>query len=169
MNQLNLKPSLLAGFMAITLSTSVLAFQPGFDDEGPMHNPAITDHESGSRAGPERFFKVLQLLDLSGQQQAAIESIKNANQPTAQSLREHMKNLHEQMPGLLDAEPLNHQAIKNLARQIAEVKADSMILGVTVKQQILAELTDAQKAKLAQMKQVFADKERQPKRPGRAR
>jgi len=77
---------------------------------------------------------------------------KESNKETMQARHAVMKPLRKQMHELLSADNVDEAAVKELSIQIAESKADNLILMASIKKQAIAILTDEQRAKLEEMK-----------------
>ena len=135
--------SLLAG------APAAIAQNSG-DDELDLFEHKMQRHHERKRF---QMMRALSALDLSDEQKANIKSIKESHQATAKANRETARSLRQQIRQALKAEVIDEATVKVLVAQAAELRAEQMIKRETIKKQVLASLTDAQKAKLEKMKQ----------------
>jgi periplasmic protein CpxP/Spy len=107
-------------------------------------------HDMG---GMHRLHRAFQHLDLSGEQKDSLKSLKESNKDTMIAAKSSMKPLKKEMHELLMAEDIDEASVRNLSVQIAEKKADHMIMMASIKKQAIAILTDEQRAELKKMKE----------------
>ncbi|MEM9689015.1 MAG: Spy/CpxP family protein refolding chaperone [Pseudomonadota bacterium] len=92
-------------------------------------------------------------LDLSADQQAAIEDIFAASKPEMQALREQAKSNREAIQAL-DPDSASYDAeLNNIALSNGELATTGTLLAVRVKAAVADVLTDEQKAKLERGKE----------------
>jgi Spy/CpxP family protein refolding chaperone len=133
---------------------------------GADHGSAGKNMQRGQRRmNMKRAMHHLSHLDLSEQQKIDIKAAIKDGMQAAQTKRETIAPLRQQMRDLGKADVIDESAIKALSLEIANVKSDLMILHLAKKRQIGELLTEEQRAKLAEMKadhrkhRRFADEE----------
>lgn len=142
----------LAAVAGMALAAAAFPGQEGHHGPGGPHGPhggSIVEHLSRA-------------LDLTDAQKAQVKQIED-------SLRESTKSLHEQLAksgdggGPLDGfrEGFDEAAVRSAAQARAAVHVELEVAHARAMSQIYALLTDAQKAKLAELRQQF-----QQRRPG---
>ncbi len=102
--------------------------------------------------GWHKMQRALAHLDLTDEQQQAIEKIHQTGKAERKAKHEQMRTFKKQMHELLIAEQIDSGAIKALSLQIAEEKANNLIANAEKRQQVLALLTTEQKKRLEEIK-----------------
>jgi protein CpxP len=152
MKKMKLAAFALAAVAGMALAAMAFPGQEGHHGPGGPHGPhggSIVEHLSRA-------------LDLTDAQKAQVKQIED-------SLRESTKSLHEQLAksgdggGPLDGfrEGFDEAAVRSAAQARAAVHVELEVAHARAMSQIYALLTDAQKAKLAELRQQF-----QQRRPG---
>ncbi|HEV7890601.1 MAG TPA: Spy/CpxP family protein refolding chaperone [Pyrinomonadaceae bacterium] len=142
----------LAAVAGMALAATAFPGQEGHHGPGGPHGPhggSIVEHLSRA-------------LDLTDAQKAQVKQIED-------SLRESTKSLHEQLAksgdggGPLDGfkDGFDEATVRSAAQARAAVHVELEVAHARAMSQIYALLTDAQKAKLAELRQQF-----QQRRPG---
>jgi len=150
---------LLSGFV---LSGNVIAHPDSESGEHKVKHMKKMHKKHGRDFGALRSLRrAFGHLDLSDEQKDSLKSLKENNKDTMKASKVAMKPLKKQMHELLSAESLDETAIKDLSIQIAEKKADHMILMASIKKQAIALLTDEQRVELKKMKQKREKKMRE--------
>jgi periplasmic protein CpxP/Spy len=129
-----------ASIVVAALMASTIFAHPGF---GPGRSGMMM-----RRMGPP----LLQQLQLSGDQQAQIKSIftngRENIQPLAQQLREKNAALRE----TTRSQPFDETQVRSQAQEIADLQAQLMVSRAQMMNQVLAVLTDEQKARLSELR-----------------
>ena len=147
---------LLSGFV---FSGSAIAHPASDDGEAKMKHSKKMHRQHGSDMGGMRGLRrAFAQLDLTEQQQELLKSLKETNKGSMQAAKSSMKPLKKQMHELLMADDIDEAAVKGLSIQMAERKADHMIMMASIKKQAIAILTDEQRAKLKKMKEKRQEK-----------
>lgn len=135
--KLTLAAVVTAGLAASTLALAQGGPHGGFGGGGPMAE--------------------LERLDLSDSQWLQVHKIMQAHHKDSRPLREEEFALHKGF-ALLNPGAANYaQQVANLQDQAAQVARDRVKDKASVKSDIYAVLTDAQRAKLAQREQAFGE------------
>lgn len=169
-----LKISLAAGLVAVALaagSALVIAQDGPMPRRGP--GPGIGGPMGGMRGpggpmgpmgmGPAPGFRE---LDLSDDQKAQVKSIMDSHQAEFKAAGDKVAAARDGMRTLLDAEPLDENAVRAKSIEVANADADAAILGAKVRAQTLQVLTSEQLAKLKEL-QASRDGQMKQRRPGR--
>ncbi|MEM1176003.1 MAG: Spy/CpxP family protein refolding chaperone [Pseudomonadota bacterium] len=134
---------LLIAVLAFAGFTSAVHAAPGFGPGGfggPGNPAAMLERMSDH-------------LDLSADQQAAIESILEASKPEMRALRQQLKANREAIQALDPAGTSYAAELNNLALSNGELATTGTLLSVRVKTEVAAVLTDEQKARLKRGKE----------------
>ncbi|MGA7932025.1 MAG: Spy/CpxP family protein refolding chaperone [Kovacikia sp.] len=125
---------------SLSSSTSILA------QDAPVQSP--TEKKEWGNRGQ----KMYQQLNLSADQQAQIESIKEQAKTSNQGLRQQLKTAREQLKTLLASNDASdsalrqaHQQLQPLTQQMSDQRFDTML-------KIRNVLTPAQRTKLAELR-----------------
>ena len=161
---MNLKASLLAILVGMSVC-SVATAHPTWRDamnieaEGDEYSMKAKHRRHGKRLGMlAKLERALKKLDLSEQQKAQIQTIKTNNRDSHQANRRQSYEYRIKMQELLEATDVDANAVKTLAVEIAEHRANMLLQGVQVRDQALALLTSEQLEALETMKAKRAEK-----------
>lgn len=137
----------IIGLMSIGLlaTTAVMAY-PG----GGQHKRG---HDNG-----KRIEKMLDAVDASAQQRAAILSVIEAQKPARKSLRTSSRELHKAFKALDPTSGGYAAQVQAFADQHAQLSKQRFLMRAETRQQIAMNLTDEQRAKLAELKQQRHEK-----------
>lgn len=157
---MNMKRMKLAAFALAAVAGMALA-AAAFPGQEGHHGPGGPGGPHGPHGG-SIVEHLSRALDLTDAQKAQVKQIED-------SLRESTKSLHEQLAksgdggGPLDGfkEGFDEAAVRSAAQARAAVHVELEVAHARAMSQIYALLTDAQKAKLAELRQQF-----QQRRPG---
>jgi Spy/CpxP family protein refolding chaperone len=114
----------------------------------PEHRP----HHCGEPSPEQRLERMQHELELTDAQVAAIKAIMENTRQQADVIRDSIKPLKDAMHQALTAETPDEQAVRQLSQQLADKKADLMLLRSKTHQQIKAQLTEEQAAQFDAMK-----------------
>ncbi len=163
------KTLLLSSILSILLTANISA-HPKSDEKqadsrkehkGHREYRGSMEHDGMAHDGMKRMHRAFAQLDLSEQQKASLEALKEANKDTMKASHQTIKSLKEQMRPLLEAEVIDENAVKNLTAQIADLKAEQMIKMASLKKQAIGYLTEEQKMKLEEMKEKRENKRKE--------
>lgn len=130
----------MAGLLAALLGTTAAIAFPG-GGHHREHNPE------------KRMEKMLDAVDASAEQRAAIHGVLEAQKPNRQALREQSREVHKQARTL---DPLSGdylQQVEVIAQRKGELSAEHFRQRALLRQQVAMNLTETQRAKLAEMKE----------------
>lgn len=118
----------------------------------------------GKRSGHHRGFGMaLRGLDLTDEQKAKVKEIHEAGRSTVQPTMEALKANHEKLEALTANGAFDEAQVTALANEQASLSAKLIVEKERTKSQVFAILTDAQKAKLAEMKAKRAERMKERK------
>lgn len=100
------------------------------------------------RMGPP----LLSQLKLSDDQQARIKSIFTGSRDAVRPLATELREKHAALKATSESQPFDESAARTQAQDIAGVEAELMVARAHMMNQVLAVLTDEQKAKLAELR-----------------
>lgn len=103
----------------------------------------------------------VQRLELSTEQEDTIRAIFAANRDDLKANFEAGRALKEEMRDLLSAEVLDEEALADIAVREGSLAEERVLLTVGVAAQVLAELTDEQKAELQAMRSERSERRRE--------
>ncbi|MEI8138627.1 MAG: Spy/CpxP family protein refolding chaperone [bacterium] len=108
---------------------------------------------------------VMKQLELTSEQQSQIAAVVNAATNEISSLRTKMQALAKKQAELMGAEPIDENAVLQLADEIGKVRSD--MAKVQIKQMLVARkiLTAEQRLKMREMMKNYMDKS-EGRRPG---
>ncbi len=101
----------------------------------------------------KRMIHKLKKAGVSEQQLADIKVIHESGKALREAKHQEVKALESQVRTLAKEENLDEQALRDLFLNVAEKKADLMIMHINTRHQVKALLNDEQKAKLEKMRQ----------------
>ena len=137
---MKLPTALLLTVLAVAGLSNTVNAAPGFGPGGPGGPAFMLEH-------------MVDHLDLTSEQQAAIESILEASKPEMEALREQVQANRKAIKALDPASTSYDAELNNLALSNGELATTGTLLAVRVKTEVAAVLTDEQKAKLERGKQ----------------
>jgi len=125
----------------------------------PHKNDSDYDHEQHHRHMQhkkshkmhKRMLHKLEKAGVSEQQLAEIKVIHESGQALREAKHVEVKALKSQVRELAKQENVDEQALRDLLLNVAEKKADLMIMHINKRHQVKALLNDEQKAKLEEM------------------
>jgi protein CpxP len=129
---LALSALLLAGLLA----SSRAGAQPGPGFRGGFH---------GGR--------LLETLQLTNEQRAAIDGLFAANRDNARSLHQRLQEQRQLLRNAAQAQPFDEAAVRFQAQELAKLQAEMMVQRIAVTNQISSFLTADQKAKLQELRE----------------
>jgi protein CpxP len=130
----------IAALIAVAaLMVSTIFAHPGF---GPGRFDMMR------RMGPP----LLQQLQLSGDQQAQIKSIFTNGRETIQPLAQQLREKHAALRETTRSQPFDETQVRSQAQEIADLQAQLMVARAQMMNQVLALLTDEQKARLSELR-----------------
>jgi len=150
------KKTLIAGLLVSSLASSIAIAHPEFesDAERAEFKEKMRHGMHHRKEGRKDLFRAaFKKLDLTDEQKEQLKTIKSANKETFKAKRKDIMELKKQVRELTEAEQIDEGAIKALSLQIAELKAEQVIKGAQLKQEMMKVLTDEQRAKLSEMKE----------------
>ena len=105
--------------------------------------------------GPMRggFGPELRGLDLTDDQRAQLQKIREARQPEFKAAGEKLHAAREGMRSLMQADTINEPAIRAKSVEVAAAEADVAILNAKVRQESLQIMTSEQQAKLKEFRE----------------
>jgi len=142
-----------------TVLTTTLLGAAGFAAAGPGHpghGPAGAPDAVVSR----HLAKTVQRLDLSAEQEAAIQSIFEANREDMKANREAQRALRTELETVFEAAVFDEAALAELAVREGELAEERVLLMGTVASEVLAELDEAQRAELQALRAEREDRRR---------
>lgn len=121
--------------------------------QGKMHGPGKT---TGFGHAGKRITAIIQLeksLDLSKEQRTAVREIMKKARTAGRAHRDILIDNRLALHDLMEAEDFNEQETRRLAEIQADNKAELMLLHARTRADIRAQLTDAQREKLSELRQ----------------
>lgn len=100
-------------------------------------------------------------LDLSADQEAAIRDLFGDNRDDLEANRQASRAVREDVQALLETDTLDDDALADLARREGELAEERILLSGTLASQVLAELTDDQRAELQVIRSEREDRRRE--------
>jgi|GEM_PF-4634341 len=147
----------LASAIGLVLSSAAFAYSDSEEGERSYKHKMKMHkmHDQGMRSmgGFGKLRHAFSQLDLSDAQRDELKALKQNNSESINAGKEAIYPMKSQMKELLMADEIDETAVKDLAVQIAEKKADQMLLIASIKKQAIAILTDEQRTELEQMKE----------------
>ena len=101
--------------------------------------------------GPGGFRHMLKQLDLTSAQQEQVKAIWTKEKPTLQPLMQQLRQNHSAMSALEASGPFDEAKTRALATQNSQTMIQLQVEHAKIKSEIIAILTPAQKAQLAQI------------------
>jgi Spy/CpxP family protein refolding chaperone len=132
---------------ALTISASGWAHEPRQGHQ-PFEGPA-----DPATQVVERLHRALRQLDLSEEQSEAIRREFRAMQESIKPLRMEMHETRRSLHELLTAESYDSEAVSALAADQGETMADMIRITSATAHSVLSQLTDAQRAELADLRE----------------
>jgi Spy/CpxP family protein refolding chaperone len=142
MNQIR-KTLLLTAMLTVTPMAMAGPGHAGHGGPGPGDS---TSQLAREMAG------AIKRLDLSEEQETAIRALFSDNRETLKAHGQASREVRDEIRELLGAERLDEDALAALATREGELAEERVILMTTLASQVHAELTEAQRAELAQMR-----------------
>lgn len=127
-----------ASMIALLLVSSAALAYPGFGGRPGMMR----------RMGPAP----LQQLQLSDDQRAQIQTIFSGARENIQPLAQQLREKHAALMDMARAQPFDETSVRSQAKEIADIQAQLMVARTQVRNQVLAILTDEQKARLSELR-----------------
>ncbi len=109
------------------------------------------------RGGGHMMGMALRGLDLTDEQKAKVKEITDAARGTVEPLMQQLKDNHKGLAALGTDGTFDQAKVEALANEQAGIMSKLIVEKERTKAQIFAILTDAQKAKAAEMRQKFED------------
>ena len=131
---------------------------PPGDGFGPGRGPGIGP---GLLMGP-----VAHRLELSDEQRQTIRGILEAQRETAQPWHEDMRTLGGALEEAIEAEPFDEEAVRAIARQLADVRVELAVARARTAQEVRAVLTPDQRETLGEMRAQRRQFRGEPGGPG---
>lgn len=100
-------------------------------------------------------------LDLDADQEAAIRALFEENREDLEANRQASRAVREDVQALLEADRLDEDALADLARREGELAEERILLSGTLASQVLAELTDDQRAELQAIRSEREERRRE--------
>ncbi len=97
------------------------------------------------------FEKMSSKLDLTADQKAKIKTISDQAMETLKPKLQEMRNIHNQLNDLVNAKDIDESKVDDLIKQKTELSASIMKTRLMTRHEINMVLTDAQRAKMADM------------------
>ena len=150
----------LGAIALVAVPIVVLAQGPG---GGPADCPRGTSMGKGP-GGPEGghlgflLGRVGDKIGLSDEQRSQIEAILGQERPALQSLREQARTAREEWQQSHDPGVFDEAAAQAFAASQAQLHADMMVAKMRVHSQVLAVLTDEQRAELEELRDLIGPK-----------
>lgn len=112
----------------------------------------------GGRGGGHMMGMALRGLDLTDDQKAKVREITDAAKTSVEPLMQQMKANHQNLASLGTDGNFDQAKVEALANEQAGIMSKLIVEREKTKAQIFALLTDAQKAKAAEIRQKFGDR-----------
>jgi protein CpxP len=127
-----------ASMIAILVVSSAVLAHPGFGGRPGMMR--------GMGPAP------LQQLQLSDDQRAQIQTIFSGARESIQPLAQQLRDKHAALSETTRAQPFDETSVRSQAQEIGDIQAQLMVARAQVRNQVLAILTDEQKARLSELR-----------------
>lgn len=111
----------------------------------------------GGRGGEHMIGMALRGLDLTDDQKAKVKEIMDASRPNVEPLVQQMHANHKALADLSADGTFDQAKVEALAAEQGSIMAKLIVEKEKTKSQVFALLTDAQKAKAAEMRQKFEE------------
>ena len=128
--------ALSALFLAGLLASSPAQAQPGPGRPGGFHGGRLID-----------------ALQLTDGQKAAIDGLFAANRENARALFQRMQEQRQLMRNAAQTQPFDEAAVRFQAQELAKLQAEMMVRRAALMNQVSSVLTADQKAKLQQLRE----------------
>ncbi len=135
---------LMAGFM------SVFAFIGVTHAQGGMH------HEADKHS--RMFERMAQRLDLTDEQQTAVEQLREQFHAQHAPLKERLHATRKELNGLSTVDKYDEDAVADLADQLGELSKELAVAHLSFRNQLQLLLTEEQRAKMATYHEKMANK-----------
>lgn len=137
---------------AILVSALLLLSIIGFSQEGPPQG-------RGPRGGPHDMLEHLtRELNLTTDQQAAVQKIIESTEASAKPLQEQLRKLHDSQYDPLSGAAFDEASVRSAAQARANIQVELEVLHARAMSQVYALLTAEQKAQLATKRQQFGQR-----------
>lgn len=128
-----------ASIVVAALASSAIFAHPGFGPGRPGMMRGM---------GPS----LLEQLQVSGDQQAQIKSIFTNGRENIQPLAQQLREKHAALRETTRSQPFDEAQVRSQAQESADLQAQLMVARAQMMNQVLAVLTDEQKARLSELR-----------------
>lgn len=133
----------LMSLALVAMLTGMALAQPG--PRGRQHQGAV-----GRGAGPEmRIERLVERLDLTEQQQEAIETIQDDARKAGRELHKQLARLQNQRGGEMLADNPSEKTLVSLTEQMGAIKTQLQVHRLKTRLAVRAQLTDEQRDQMA--------------------
>ena len=94
----------------------------------------------------------LRQLDLTEAQKNQLAAIRDGHKADFQAIGERMREARQNLRTAIETAPVNEAAVRQASAAVAAVESDAAVLRATVHSEVFNILTDAQKAKAAELR-----------------
>lgn len=141
-------------FGGITLANAGSGFSENCEHHG-MHGMAGKHGNKGQYGFAARIERMAKRLNLTEQQLKKVQEVEATYQPKMQAMYDKGKSTHQKLREAMHGDLTDQAAIKKLAQQVGELKADKIVLHSQMRAEINKILTKEQQQQMKTMHEKY--------------
>ena len=154
--------------LAVLLAVMFAGFAVCEDQEGSEGRGRMRGRRRGSKGGHNKINMILRLgekLELTEEQIAKLEKLRDDYQPDLETSRAKIKEAHEALREAVEAG--DEEGVKAAAKAIGDAIGEQALLRISLKNEVDLVLTPEQKEKLEAIKEEFRQRKEERKSEGK--